>query len=60
MVVVGCFVLYSRFVVQDLTRSNVFKLKYVVKHKSATYAVGKLEAALNISHFSLKYKQSES
>ena len=31
--------------------------KYVVKHKSAklnmTYAVGKLEAALNISHLTL-------
>ena len=40
--------------------------KYVVKHKSAkqfmTYAVGKLEAALNISHsiLSTQYKQSES
>ena len=40
-------------------------MKYVVKHKSAklfmTYAVGKLEAALNISHliFNIKYKQSE-
>ena len=40
--------------------------KYVVKHKSAklllTYVVGKLEAALNISHltFNIKYKQSES
>ena len=37
-------------------------MEYVVKHKSAKlfmiYAVGKLEAALNISH--LKYKQSES
>ena len=40
--------------------------KYVVKHKSAklfmTYAVGKLEAALNIIFiiFNIKYKQSES
>ena len=33
------------------------KLKYVVKHKSAkllmTYAVGKLEEALNLSHLIL-------
>ena len=44
----------------------VLYIKYVVKHKSAklliTYAVGKLEAALNISHLivNIKYKQSES
>ena len=34
-----------------------YNYKYVVKHKSAklllTYAVGKLEAALNISHLTL-------
>ena len=38
--------------------------KYVVKHKSAkllmTYAVGKLEAALNISLLILSTRQSES
>ena len=38
--------------------------KYVVKHKSAKllimYAVGKLEATLNIKPFDIKYKQSES
>ena len=37
--------------------------KYVVKHKSAklfmTYAVGKLEAALNIHSLNTKYKQSQ-
>ena len=37
-------------------RTNIF-LKYVLKHKSAklfmTYAVGKLEASLNISHLIL-------
>ena len=42
----------------------VINMKYVVKHKSAkllmTYAVGKLEAALNISYLILKYKQPES
>ena len=40
----------------------ILRKKYVVKHKSAklfmTYAVGKLEAALNKSH-NIKYKQSE-
>ena len=34
--------------------TTTYYVKYVVKHKSAnlfmTYAVGKLEAALNISH----------
>ena len=38
------------------------KYKYVVKHKSAklfmTYAVGKLEAALNISHLLLSKVQA--
>ena len=39
-------------------------IKYVVKHKSAklfmTYAIGKLDAALNISYLIVKYKQSKS
>ena len=39
------------------TPQQVGTIKYVVKHKSAkllmTYAVGKLEAALNISHLIL-------
>ena len=38
-----------------LLLSTILKIKYVVKHKSAklfmTYAVGKLEAALNILLF---------
>ena len=51
------------FVMQNLSRAKEDpRVKYVVKHKSAKllmmYAVGKLEAALNISHY-LKYKQSE-
>ena len=48
------------------TWKTTLNMKYVVKHKSAklliTYAVGKLEAALNICHLivNIKYKQSES
>ena len=40
-----------------------YNRKYVVKHKSAkllmTYAIGKLDAALN-KPFNIKYKQSRS
>ena len=49
--------IYPRIIVPEFMFNDEMLLKHVVKHKSAklfkTYAVGKLEAALNISHLIL-------
>ena len=54
--VILCFTLPSFWQIPELT-FHLFLKKYVVKHKSAKllmmYAVGKLEAALNMSHLIL-------
>ena len=52
----NCFLL-KKYSFGIYSNQSACSLKYVVKHKSAklfmTYAVGKLEAALNISHLIL-------
>ena len=60
--VIECFALVDSYrtervmcYVFHIAVSNLYNDKYVVKHKSAklfmTYALGKFEAGLNISHF---------